>query len=97
MVKNVTTQNVKFSDRFDDQLKDVPDEIKEAFLESFALFLEDQNHPSLRNHVLKEKFAGYRSIDITGDYRAVFKETKARKQKVITFHMLGTHEELYGS
>lgn len=60
------------------------------------LFLEDQNHTALRNYLLKEKFAGYRSIDVTDDWRAVFRETYAGERKVITFHMIGAHKELYG-
>lgn len=70
--------------------------IKTAFEQTLEMFLEDPNHPSLRNHQLKEKLVGYRSIDISGDWRAVFKEKRTEKQRIITFHMIGTHEDLYG-
>jgi addiction module RelE/StbE family toxin len=73
-----------------------PLEIKEAFRETLALFLEDPHHPFLRNHPLKEQFAGYRSIDVTDDWRAVFKESSTGDRVVITFHLIGTHKELYG-
>lgn len=68
-----------------------------AFIEALQFFKEDPSHSLLRNHPLKEKLAGYRSIDVTEDYRAIFKESKTRKQKIITFHKIGTHRELYGS
>src|SRR5438270_4768 len=95
--KNKNIPDVKFLDSFDAQLRNAPEDILEAFFDTLQLFIEDPDHPILRNHALKEKFAGLRSIDITGDYRAVFKETtSSTEQTVYTFHLLGTHEELYG-
>jgi mRNA-degrading endonuclease YafQ of YafQ-DinJ toxin-antitoxin module len=87
---------VEFTPFFDKQRKQAPLAIKEAFQETVALFLEDPDHPTLRNHELKEKFAGYRSIDVTPDVRAVFKQARSGGQTVIVFHLLGTHKELYG-
>jgi mRNA-degrading endonuclease YafQ of YafQ-DinJ toxin-antitoxin module len=52
--------------------------------------------PALRNHPLKEQFAGYRSIDVTGDYRAIFREAQAGPTRVIIFSYFGTHKQLYG-
>ncbi|MBU4099344.1 type II toxin-antitoxin system mRNA interferase toxin, RelE/StbE family [Patescibacteria group bacterium] len=93
--KNINTPNIKFSRRFDKQLSDAPDEIIEAFLETLALFLENPHNPTLRNHALKENYAGLRSIDVTEDWRVVFRQTRSGKRKIITFHMLGTHKKLY--
>ena len=87
---------IEFTPFFDKQRKAAPLEIKEAFLETLALFPAHPDHPTLRNHPLKEKFAGLRSIDVTEDWQAVFKETYAGERKLITFHMIGTHHELYG-
>ena len=47
--------------------------IKKAFIERRNLFLIDQQHPLLNNHTLHGKWIGYRSINITGDIRVVFK------------------------
>jgi len=88
--------DIKFADRFERQLIDVPDEIKEAFLDTLELFLDDSRNPFLRNHPLKEKFIGYRSIDISDNWRTGFRETNLGEWAVITFHLIGTHEELYG-
>ena len=86
---------IEFAPLFTKQRKSAPLEIKEALLDTLEIFLADPNNPFLRNHPLREKFAGFRSIDVTDDLRAVFKEEQSGERKVITFHMLGTHDELY--
>lgn len=91
------TPRIEFTPFFDEQRKAAPEEVRKAFLETLSLFLEDPDHPMLRNHALKEKLAGYRSIDVTDDYRALFKESYSGERKVITFHMIGTHKDLYES
>jgi mRNA-degrading endonuclease YafQ of YafQ-DinJ toxin-antitoxin module len=87
---------IEFTDLFNKQRKAALVAIKRAFLETLTIFLEDPYDPSLRNHNLKEKLAGYRSSDITDDWRSVFKETQSRDQKIITFQMIGTHGQLSG-
>jgi addiction module RelE/StbE family toxin len=80
---------------FDKQFDATPLDIKQAFLDTITLFLIDQMHPALRNHPLQGKYAGYRSIDVTGDYRAIFRETYSGETQIITFYKIGTHKELY--
>lgn len=46
----------------------------------------------LRNHALKGKYLGYRSIDISGDVRALY---KVRGNTLIVFGFIGTHSQLY--
>ena len=46
----------------------------------------------LNNHILSGKWSGYRSINITGDWRAIFRETETG----VYFIVLGTHSQLYG-
>ncbi len=86
---------VDFAKKFNAQLEKAPTEIQIAFREVLELFLDNSNHPNLRNHALREKYAGYRSIDVTGDWRAIFKIRKSKNKAVITFHILGTHSQLY--
>jgi addiction module RelE/StbE family toxin len=74
------------------QRKAAPLEIKQAFRDILDLFSENPNHPALRNHTLTGKYAGFRSIDVTDDWRALYREELER----IIFAELGTHEELYG-
>lgn len=95
-MKNEESLRIEYSALFIKQLKKVPLEIKIAFKEARELFSDNPNSPALRNHSLKEKFAGFRSIDVTDDYRALFKIQEGKNQTVITFHILGTHIQLYG-
>lgn len=95
-MKDESSPFIKYTPLFSKQRKAAPLEIKTAFREALELFLDNPNHPSLRDHALREKFTGYRSIDITSDWRALFKVNKSKTQTVITFHILGTHEQLYG-
>ncbi len=59
------------------------------------LFLKNPLHDQLRNHALKGKWQGYRSINITGDWRAVYREYKDGEETVILFKAIGTHSEIY--
>ena len=88
---------IKYGTRFRKHYSKADKKIKTAFAQTLEVFLEDPNHPQLRNHALRNKYFGYRSINITEDWRAVFKIKHIGKQKIIVFHMLGTHEDLYGS
>jgi len=45
---------------------------------------------------LHEEWEGFRSIDITNDYRAVYEEVQEGEEINAYFVALGTHDELYG-
>lgn len=92
MINKRNKKRLEFSPIFITKLKKVPLEIKIAFRDSLETFVEDQNHSSLRNHLLTKEHAGIRSIDITSDWRALYREDAER----IIFIELGTHQELYG-
>ncbi len=95
-MKDESTHRIKYTVLFDKQRKAAPLEIKIAFKEARELFLDNPNHPHLRNHALREQFAGYRSIDVTSDWRELFKIHESKTRTIITFHILGTHIQLYG-
>lgn len=82
----------EFGPLFNKQRRAAPPEIRVAFLEILQLFRVDSTHPVLRNHQLKDRYAGFQSIDITGDWRAIYRMEKDR----IIFVALGTHTQLYG-
>lgn len=87
---------IDYSNKFDKQLKKTPLEIKIAFRNRLLIFLEDPAHPQLKNHKLTGKLSDNRSINITGDWRAVYSESTDKKgEKIIIFEILGTHSELY--
>ena len=89
MIRNLSAIN--YSRKFDKQLKRAPLEVKTAFLKRRELFIQDQFHQQLNNHKLSGKFKNYRSINITGDWRAIYSEY----DDTIVFEILGTHSQLY--
>lgn len=66
--------------------------IKEKFKERLSLFVLDEFDATLNNHPLRGKYEGYRSINVTGDIRAVFKRTT----REAIFVTIDSHSNLYG-
>lgn len=94
MKKDVT--KIDYSKKFLKQLKKTPLGIKSSFRNRLKLYLKDPFHPLLNNHKLTGKFSGSRSINITGDWRAIFAEYIHKNgEKVVIFEVLGTHNQLY--
>lgn len=60
--------------------------------ERIRLFQKNSFHPLLDNHALHHPYEGCRSINITGDLRAIFREIPPN---FIHFIITGTHAELY--
>ena len=85
-------KEIDFSNRFDKEIRKAGTKISKKFKRRIAMFLVDQENPLLRNHGLVGKWKGCRSINITGDWRAVYVVEKDR----IIFVALGTHSQLYG-
>ncbi len=56
------------------------------------LFIDDPFNPILNNHPLIGKYKGYRSINITADYRAVYESINDDMSLFIT---LDKHSNLY--
>lgn len=57
------------------------------------LFATDPFADLLNNHPLQGKYNGYSSINITGDYRAIY---KIIDKDIAVFTDIDTHENLYG-
>lgn len=77
---------------FTKQLKKQSLKIKNKVQDRFLLFMYNPISPILNNHALIGKWRGYRSINITGDIRAIYKQTD---DNAAVFIALGTHGELY--
>ncbi len=93
----IKASRVDYSKQFQKQLKKAPIEIKVAFLRRRELFSADPLNPLLNNHALTGNHLGKRSINITGDWRAVYsEETNEEGEKIVIFQLLGTHSQLYG-
>ena len=71
----------------------LPKGVKAKFAERVQLFLDEPNHPLLRIHELKGDMSPMKSMNIRGDYRALF--IIDTKKQLIIFYKIGTHSELY--
>lgn len=86
---------VRYDPGFIRQVKKLDIRIRKNLKEKVAIFIRDPFNPQLDNHGLREKYIGYRSIDITNDYRALYQEKIEGGELVAFFSTVGTHEELY--
>ncbi len=77
---------------FDKDYKKLPKNIQERFKERILLFQKDQYNPILNNHSLRGGYTGCRSINVTGDVRAIF----IKNNSEIIFVAIGSHSKLYG-
>lgn len=86
---------IRFGRKFNKQYDKTDKKIKDSFDKKIKLFIQNPLNPQLRNHPLKGVLQGYRSINITGDWRALYSEFKEGEEIIIVFEMLGKHSQLY--
>ena len=77
---------------FDKQYAKLNLKVKTSFKQRIETFKTNPFDIGLRNHALKGKYLGYRSIDITGDVRALY---TTQGDTIIIFGFIGTHSQLY--
>lgn len=83
---------ITYSRVFKKMLRKQPAVIQEKFYERLILFVKDPYSPLLSNHALNGEWVGCRSINITGDIRAVFEKIGDNCSEFID---IGSHSELY--
>lgn len=66
--------------------------IQDKFKEKRDLFVKEMFHPLLNNHSLTGEYEGCRSINVTGDIRAIF---YIKIDGDIVFIDIDSHSELY--
>ena len=69
-----------------------PPKIQEAFKNRRNLFLGNPFHPLLNNHSLTGDRKGQWSINITGDWRAIY---IFNNEDTVVFIDIDTHDKLY--
>jgi len=84
---------IQYMPKFKKQYKKLPKKFQLQFDERVHLFSLDPTNPQLRVHPLKGNFAGYWSMDISADIRALYIN---RGEELIIFGLIGTHSQLYG-
>ena len=83
---------INYGKKFIKNLKKCPLEVRIKFRRRVAIFSVNKDFPLLHNHMLIGKMQGLRSINITGDVRALYEE---RENNEVIFVAIGTHSELY--
>ena len=83
---------VDFGKKFHKQYKNAPLNVQKTLKEQLLLFEQDRFSPILNNYGLKGKYQGCRSINVGGDWRAIFEESLNGD---VLFLLLGTHSQLY--
>ena len=81
-----------FHSRFEKRYKKFKESEKHKTKERILLFLHLPFDPILNNHALKGRYLGYRSINITGDLRAIYCMIN---DDVAYFIAINTHSNLY--
>lgn len=84
--------NISSNQGFNKDYKKLPKKLQEKFKDRVLLFEKDQYDVILNNHPLKGEYLGYRSINITGDLRAIYKVSG----EDIIFVAIDNHSNLYG-
>jgi len=83
---------ISYSKNFIKQSKKLDKSIRQQLLERIELFNNNPLDSKLNNHPLKGKCKKYRSINVTGDFRALY----LMQDDLFIFDIVGTHSQLYG-
>jgi len=84
---------VRYHSRFLKVFEKLPPAIQEKFFARLSLLQREPFHPLLNNHSVDAAYPRWRSINVTGDYRALFEQVS---DDTIVLMKMGTHSELYG-
>lgn len=84
--------NVLFHKNFDKMAGKLSPKIRQKMVERVAQFSEDPLSANLRNHAIHMPYKGSYSINITGDYRAIY---QLIDDHTALFTHIGTHSQLY--
>jgi addiction module RelE/StbE family toxin len=95
MTKPTPYANVYLDEGFMNLYKKSDVRLKKSVDEKLRIFTKNPFELGLDNHALRDEWEGYRSIDITNDYRAIYKEVREGEELNAYLVALGTHKELY--
>lgn len=70
----------------------LPAKIQQRVIQKLETFKKDSFSIELNNHALTGKCQGYRSINIIGNYRAIYLDIS---EEAVLFVQIGTHAQLY--
>lgn len=76
------------------QMKKLPLHLRRQVRDRVQLLVENSANPLLNDHKLGPPYESYRSINITGDWRLVYKRIET---DIYYLRAVGTHHQLYGT
>ena len=82
---------VRLYKNFEKQYTKLPKKVQAQFIEKVALLIINKNNTILNTHSLKGAKLNLISINVTGDYRALY----SCEDGGILFREISTHSELY--
>ena len=82
---------INYHKTFKKQYKKLPLKIQQQVDKRLLIFDRDQYNKQLNNHSIDGAYPDCRSINITGNYRALYR----RQGEGVLFVLIGTHSELY--
>ena len=82
---------VKKKKNFKKKFRKLLPRVQEQFYERVDLFRQNKFDKILNNHSVDPTYPNCRSLNIGGDYRAIFED----QREVVIFITIGTHSELY--
>ena len=80
------------SRKFDKKFTKLSEKIKNQHIEKIKVFVQNPYSSILNNHALHGKYLGCRSIDISGDLRAIY---KIQASNIALFIDIDNHGNLY--
>lgn len=86
---------IKYTKEFIAQLKKQNVRIRKSFKKVIIQFSKDPGNSELNNHTLTREWQGKRSINITADFRAIYKDNQLKDETIVYFVAIGTHRQLY--
>ena len=84
--------NILYHAHFKKKYQKYPEHLKQIIKSRIVLFTQNPFDPLLNNHPLKGNYKGYRSINITGDFRAIYRLTDPN---TAYFVEVDNHSNLY--
>ena len=83
---------IEFHRGFKKRYRQIPSNIRLQFDERLRLFEQESYHPALNNHALSGDRLGQWSINVTGDWRAVY---FFQDDAAVVFIDIDRHSNLY--
>jgi len=87
--------DIKYTKNYKKSFSKLDSNIKSKAIIRIELFKKDPFLKELNNHSLSWKLKDFRSINITWDFRAIFRELSNWTYEFVEFISIWTHSQIY--